>query len=516
LSTVSPGYVRYVTEPSVHQEIEKKLDVPTRFRLPSLADGVGKVVTRPTLRLTAVYYDTADLRLARSKITMRRRFGGVDDGWHLKLPHDDSGARDELRLPLDAIGNPPAEFTTLTLGITRGDVLGQVATLRTERRPLGVNDEHGAPLAELTDDRVSVSIGRKVVRRFRELEVEAAEGRTADDLGPIVAALLAAGATKSAFSSKLVRALGEQASRPADVPTVRQLRPRDAAGDVIQNHIAQQVSAFIESDLRLRRDLPDAVHQLRVTARRLRSTLKVFAPMLDTEWAEHLREDLAWIADELGASRDNEVLKERLLSGLGALDEKGTAQAAKVVRRELSKGQQATATDVAEAMRSTRYLDLLDSLVEAASAPRLSEAAATKASTALPPLMRSTWRRLSRSVHSLRQNGADDDWHAARIRAKQARYAAEALVPVFGRPAKRLAKQLERITELLGAHQDAAVAAHAAKRLASSKGISGRAGYALGLLHEAQRAEVRQTRRELKRIWPKVAKPRHRHWLRDG
>lgn len=508
-----------MTELRVHQEIELKLEVPARFRIPSLsgaAEGLGEVVKQPTLRLIAEYYDTADLRLARNRITLRRRTGGGDDGWHLKLPDAGEATRDEVQLPLTSPGHPPAAISQLALGITRGADLIPVATLRTERRPSLVCDEQGVAIAELTDDRVAVSIGGKVVRRFRELEVEAAEGRAANDLEPIVIALLAAGATRSGFASKAVRALGPRATDPPDVPTPRKVRPRDPAGDAIQNLVALHVNAFIQHDLRLRRGLPDGVHQLRVTARRLRSALKVFAPLLDVAWADQLRKELAWIAGELGAARDNEVLELRLLTGLSKIDAKGTAQAAAVVRRELNRGGRSIATDVATAMQSDRYLALLDALVAAASAPRLSAAASATAAEALPPLMRSTWRRLARSVRSLRQNGPDEAWHATRIRAKQARYAADALVPVFGRPAKRLAAQLELVTELLGAHQDAAVAADAAASLATGEGVSGRGGYALGLLHEAQRAEVREVRREFKRVWPKVAKPHRRRWLKGA
>ena len=166
-------------------------------------------------------------------------------------------------------------------------------------------------------------------------------------------------------------------------------------------------------------------------------------------------------------------------------------------------------------MQSVRYVALLDALVEAAATPWLSPGASAIAEEALPPLMRGTWRRLARAVRALRKNGPDEAWHAARIRAKQARYAAEALVPVFGRPAKRLAAQLELVTELLGRHQDAAVAAEAASALATTKGVGGRGGYALGLLHDAQRAEARAVRKEFEQVWPKVAAPRRRRWLRD-
>ena len=502
----------------MHREIERKLEVPARFRLPALSGasvGIGRVVVQPILRLTADYYDTADLRLARNSVTMRRRTGGGDDGWHLKLPHADEATRDEVQLPSASVSQPPVALTLIALGITRGAELVPVATLRTERRPSLVYDGRGVVLAELTDDRVSVTIGGKVVSRFRELEVEAAEGRTANDLEPIVTALVAAGATESGFASKVVRALGSRAIEPPDVPTPRKVRPQDTAGDAIQNLLARHVTAFITHDLGLRRGLPDSVHQLRVTARRLRSTLKVFASLLDAEWAADLRDELAWIAGELGAARDNEVLEIRLLAGLAEIDVKGTRQAAAVIRRELSRDEHRAALDVTAAMQSARYLALLDALVEAAAAPRLSAASSTAAGKALPPLMRSTWRRLARAVRALRQNGPDEAWHAARIRAKQARYAADALVPVFGRPAKQLAAQLEMVTELLGSHQDAAVAAEAAATLAAIKGVGGPGGYALGLLHDAQRAEVRSARREFKRIWPTVAKPRRRRWLRD-
>lgn len=500
----------------MHREIELKFEVPPRFRIPSLSstgNGLGEVVKQPTRRLIAEYYDTADLRLARNRVTLRRRTGGGDDGWHLKLPHADEATRDEVQLPFTSSIAPPAALSQLALGITRGADLIPVATLRTERRPSLVCDKQGEAIAELTDDRVAVTIDGKVVLRFRELEVEAAEGRTANDLEPIIAALLAAGATASGFASKAVRALGPQATEPPDVPAPRKVRPRDPAGDAIQNLFALHVNAFVNHDLRLRRGLPDGVHQLRVTARRLRSALKVFARLLDVAWADQLRGELAWIADELGAARDNEVLELRLLAGLAEIDEKGTSQAAKVVRRELNRGGRTSAADVATAMQSERYLALLDALVEAASAPRLSAAASATAAEALPPLMRSTWSRLARSVRALGPNGPDEAWHSARIRAKQARYAADALVPVFGRPAKRLAAQLEVVTELLGTHQDAAVAAEAVASLATGEDVGGRAGYALGLLHEAQRAQVRTARREFTRVWPRVAKSRRRRWL---
>ena len=51
------------------------------------------------LHLRATYYDTRHLDLVNAKVTLRRREGGIDDGWHLKLPAG-AGARREIGVPL--------------------------------------------------------------------------------------------------------------------------------------------------------------------------------------------------------------------------------------------------------------------------------------------------------------------------------------------------------------------------------------------------------------------------------
>jgi len=507
-----------VSRPETHREVERKLRVHGLFRLPDLAapgSGVARAEARPALRLTATYFDTSDLRLARSRITLRRREGGVDDGWHLKLPHDKEPAtRDELRLPLDTPGDPPAALADLVLGITRGARLEPVATLSTDRRPIALLGADGRPLGELTDDTVSVLDGEHVAARFRELEVEAAPGGSIDDLGPVVATLLAAGALEGGYASKATRALGPAAEAPPDIPAAEVVQPRDPSGAAVRALLCRYVAAFVAQDLRVRRDLPDSVHQMRVAARRLRSGLKVFAPLVEAEWADALRTELGWIAGELGGVRDREVLEARMLGHLTELgDDADAALAARVVRRVLDTQMAAAGAEAAVALGSARYLTLLDSLVGAAREPRLTEAALEPCAQALPPLVVGAWQRLARSVRRLHPDGPDDEWHRTRIAAKRARYAVESVTPVFGDPARLLAKQLERVTEELGEHQDAVIAADTARAMAAGRGVSGRAGFALGLLHAAERANVRAARRRFEATWPDVSRPRWRRWL---
>jgi CHAD domain-containing protein len=518
-----------VSEPTAtFREVERKLRVHGLYRLPDLAqvDGsaVAKTEAMPPLTLTATYFDTGDLRLARSKVTLRRREGGVDDGWHLKLPADpvDPGVRDEVRTALSAgTGAPPRELAVLVLALTRGAPLEEVAVLRTERSPVLMWSADGTLIGELTDDEVSVLDGPHVAARFRELEVETRDGSQAD-IEAVVAALVSSGAVEGGLPSKAVRALGPAALAPPDVAEPPAVGPTQPAGLAVRAHLARNAAAFIAQDLRVRRGLPDAVHQMRVAARRLRSGLKTFAPLVEQDWAFGLRSELAWAAGELGRLRDLEVLEDRLLAHLAELpvvavgdtsdgtagvdrtDPRDVAAAAALVRRTFDEERARDQAELDEAMASERYVALLDALVVAANAPQLTPAAAGPSELVLPPLLGRTWRRTVRDARSLRGDGPDAAWHQTRIAAKQARYTAEALAPVLGTKARRAARRLEEVTELLGEHQDAVIAADTARRLASARRVTGTTGFVLGLLHERERATADAARRQFLRLWPHV------------
>jgi hypothetical protein len=116
-------------------EIERKYDTDTTT-VPSLdgLPGVSAVDGPRRQLLDAIYYDTDDLRLVRAGITLRRRTGGDDAGWHLKLPAGGVGERLELRLPPGRAANTvPPELVELTLARTRGAQLHRVGRLRTTR-----------------------------------------------------------------------------------------------------------------------------------------------------------------------------------------------------------------------------------------------------------------------------------------------------------------------------------------------------------------------------------------------
>jgi inorganic triphosphatase YgiF len=192
-------------------EIERKYAVGADFAMPDLS-GVPAVasVTGPrTYQLSAVYWDTPGFRLAAAHITLRRRTGGTDAGWHLKLP---AGAeRREVHAPLEAgTDTVPAELTGLVSGVTGELPLRPIARLQTARTVRHLRDGAGRVLAEVADDQVTGSLPEpegaagswQVSSTWREVEVELDRGTT-DLLAATRQLLLAAGARPSPAASKL-------------------------------------------------------------------------------------------------------------------------------------------------------------------------------------------------------------------------------------------------------------------------------------------------------------------------
>src|SRR5215471_16388063 len=200
-------------------ETERKYEAAADFALPDMAglDGVAAVTGPQTYRLRAVYFDTPDHRLAAARITLRRRTGGTDAGWHLKLPLG-AGTRREVHAPLGpGTEGVPAELAGLVAEQTGGEPLQPIARLQTTRTVRHLLDSAGQVLAEVADDEVTGSLPDQSSRRtngpgdpdawptaiaWREVEIELAGGPAGllDDAGRV---LLAAGARPSAAASKL-------------------------------------------------------------------------------------------------------------------------------------------------------------------------------------------------------------------------------------------------------------------------------------------------------------------------
>ena len=200
-----------------HLETEQKYDAEANFVLPKL----GSLRERKSLRMadkkrfymSATYFDTEDLDLNRHKITLRRRVGGDDEGWHLKLPVR-KDTRQELHAPLDEgdTGSVPARLAAQVEDITAGQRLRPIAILDTERTVWTLTSAAGDALVEVADDQVtavklSETDSTPLTWREVEVEVKSSDPEAAELLGTVGKVLREAGARPSASGSKLARLL---------------------------------------------------------------------------------------------------------------------------------------------------------------------------------------------------------------------------------------------------------------------------------------------------------------------
>ncbi|MCH0542730.1 CYTH and CHAD domain-containing protein [Streptomyces sp. MUM 203J] len=490
------------------REIERKYEATTGTRVPDLTKvrGVSRVRDAGRAELDAVYYDTPDLRLAAHSLTLRRRTGGDDAGWHLKLPVA-PGVRDEIRAPLG--DEVPSGLAGLVRARTRGGGLVPVVRVRSSRHVHHLVDEDGAVLAELSTDTVHTERLTEGggTADWAEIEIELADGGDPALLDAVDKRFRKAGIHPAAAPSKLARALEETGTAPPARPGPP---ARDTAGGHVLGHLRAQADALLDYDAAVRRDQPDSVHQMRVATRRMRSAFRSYGRVLDRTVTDPVGEELRWLAAELGVDRDQEVLTERLRAALEALPRpllqgpvRGRLRRWSGARRSGSRGRTLKVLD------SARYLALLDRLEALLADPPLRGAAAKDPGGVLAEaVLKDHARVASRVEHALSlEPGRERDLalHDARKAAKRARYAAELARPALGRPAKRLARSLKRVQDVLGDHQDGVVAREALKDLAQQAHAAGEPSFTWGVLYAREETAAADRERELPEAWAGVS-----------
>ncbi len=511
---------------SRHDEIERKIDPGSSAVLPSLTDVDGvTVMGQPVeMLLSAVYFDSPDLDLARHGITLRRRTGGDDAGWHLKLPAGED-TRTEIRLPLGrATRTVPAQLLAPVRALVRDRPLTPVARLDTRRLQHDIIGADAVVLAQVCVDEVRAErlSGPAHTTDWREWEVELVHG-TRELLDALVDRLVAAGASPAATTSKLRRTLGDLIPPPSAQPSPEQRAQQLARGtgaQLLLAHLAEHTGELHRQDARLRGDQPGAIHKLRIAARRLRSALKTYRPLLAADSAEAVGEELRWLGQCLSRARDAQVLRERLQDLVASEPEELVLGPVRQrIDDELSTEYQAGREQALEALDSSRYFRLLDALDELLESPRLTIESQTDAADLLPRLLDGDMRRLRRAVRDVARAGNphahDLALHDARKKAKRLRYAAESAIPVLADGAPKLAAAAKRIQETLGEHQDAVVARSKLREYGAATHLSGENGFTFGRLHALEQARADEAEAAFESAWDAISTKKLRRWTRS-
>jgi CHAD domain-containing protein len=468
------------------KEQENKFEVDADWVMPPIADLVpdGGRLEQEVRKLDNSYFDTPGAGLRLFGITLRRRVGGSETGWQLKVP---SGtARTELQSGSQAETMPP-DLAKGVEGLLAGEGLDPVATIVTTRTAYRLLNADGELVMEIADDHVESGPpdGESMLHSWRELEVELGSAGKKKDLKRATKLLVGAGASPSTTRNKLDRALG-----PA-LPDGQALTAESGTvGELVAAYLAAQCEVLASNDVGMRTGTP-AVHKTRVASRRLRSTLRIFSDVFGAEPAEELDHELKWYADVLGQVRDRDILSSRLgkqIANLPPEQVRGPVDAE--VTKTLDAEREDAVRELDNAMRTPRYAHLVQLLRGWRAAPPLTGAAGEKS----PMAVKYVEKAQRKADKRLRKADGDiEQLHRARKAFKRARYAAELVEPADNQM-KSIARDAEEMQTLLGEHQDATVAATFLVKMSSDEDIEAGSAFTYGILmaNELNRAaEIR-------------------------
>jgi CHAD domain-containing protein len=294
---------------------------------------------------------------------------------------------------------------------------------------------------------------------------------------------------------------------------------RRPAAEAIRAVLADGLTRLLANEAGVRAGDVEAVHQMRVAVRRLRSDLRTFRPLLESGWANDLSSTLRPLAASLGAVRDLDVLVERIEShGEDLVGELAPLAADLRGLRDVAR------TALIESLGSADHAALVARVVAAAREPPFGPLVRGDARDVLPPLVTAAWRRLARQAdplaRSLARNAdgpADTELHRVRILAKRARYASEATSRFLGRrrgrAAARFARRLADVQQLLGEHQDATGVIRELRDGVTNHPSDTRMAFAAGRLFEREADAAMEARHTFLGMWTELRRPRLRRWL---
>lgn len=514
-----PYNLRVHTGPPI--EVEWQFDAPdldaVTAWLGSAAVPGYHVRPKNERRLRDRYFDTPDWRIHRAGYTARLREGAERSVVTMKsMASAQAGIRRRVEYeealppgasPADAAAaqGPCGERLRLLGGV--GSYI-DLFSVSTNRRTFAVADDLGA-VAEVAVDLThclapgaSEDEGRALHRIEVELEpgVDPARARRFVDLLAVVGRLTPA--THSKFETGMLAAglSGPPPFALGSTVVSRNLTTAESAYAILRKHFA--VLLANEAGTRLGEDI-EALHDMRVAARRLRAAMAAFAPYLSPALLR-FREPLGWVGAVLGEVRDLDVHLEEF-AAYHAHVEPEVAAGLEEIEMVLREDRVRARARMLRALDSARYQRLVEAFAAALrrGAPASHAPGHVPVPLAGPRLLRRRYRAIRRQGDAITPSSLPAEYHALRITAKKLRYALEFLAPLYGPPAAAFSTRVTGLQDLLGRHQDLEVAAQTLREVAARRGrrLSPRALVAVGILAERNRHEGAVLRREFPAVY---------------
>jgi CHAD domain-containing protein len=460
-------------EPFEVVEIERKFEVDDTTRLPEFGGLAGCAsVSSPHLEsLTAVYFDTTDFALAKRAIVVRRRSGGNDAGWHVKLRRDEE-QRTEFHWPLEVNGGGidriPEQLLTAAGIPESSEDLRPIAVLRTERMRRTFRDDSGNEIGEFCEDQVRAErvVGRPYSTAWREWELEAS-GAGHEFLAQWAGSLADVGAVPARYEAKLVRALGD-----VDDESVGRAHTESTH---VGTFFSSQRAAIIVAAAGAQLGDPDSIHDLRVACRTTRAVIRALSRLRNSAALSQCDDECHWLATEVGAWRDIHVVYAGIRE-LTAAD--GSLLATGAVAECLGEVEQERLIEARLnarlALRSERFDLLMDLLAHLANSggSKFYKGGVSPKSLSKKLLAREvarTSRKLDRVTGGFDSgNPSFGQLHTLRKRAKRLRYVAEFTASIIPKRSRASAQTAEKLQSSLGEIQDLVVMRAELERIHSS------------------------------------------------
>jgi len=472
---------------------------------------------RPTHTIDDTYLDTEDWRLRRAGFALRLRdVPGRAEATlkDLASAYDSLRSRREINEPLPradfealAAGNGPV--STRVQAVAGPEPLKALFRVRTHRERFAALEQGDQQAAEIAlDDTIVASPDGGSRTRLARVEVEAITGTPAS-LETLVDQLQSECALSPAADSKYevgLKVAGLAEPVAPDLGSVT-INPSLSTGEVGRANLRRHLATWLahEPAARLGED-PEELHELRVAARRIETTLRVFEPYMAKTL---IRQRPAWksLIRALGAVRDLDVQLSGLTGLVGELHDKDAEQLAPLRERLMSERRVA----------HTRMLDMLDRPSTRRLIHRLRVALARPgqvpvradnpvAAVVAPKLIRGSFKRVRRAARALRTDGSASAHHALRRRAKRLRYTIEAFDGLYGNEAHRLLQAIRRLQKSLGSNQDAHVTADRFRAMVHSraKRLPPQTSFWIGVFVERNAGVAADARRRVRKRYAKL------------
>jgi len=420
------------------------------------------------------YLDTDTWAVWRGgfSLAMRHRADGAEVALEALAERDGEAGTQELL----AYSKDEAERGSVSDRVrllTSGAALHTVLEMETNRTSFSVLRED-EEVARLHLDATSVVTGEDEKSGLNRVEVEETGGGGLAHLGPFLQAMEASCALAKVEDSRFEASLSLRGADPESSLDFgyAELTPDATTGEYAYAILRCYFAGFLrhEPGTRLGED-PEELHDMRVATRRMRAAMSIFKPALPPRFFT-LRDELKWIAGALGTVRDLDVQMEWLTSLRADTDWRDSTAVGPLVE-DIVEARTVARSELLEAMASERFTDLIDSMMTSL---RQGDEGVGDAATPIRKhtveVLRKRNRKFRKPASKLKRGSPAEEYHAVRIAAKRLRYSLDSFLPALPRRqrATRMVDAMKQVQELLGQHQDCAVAIERLRGLVDAKG----------------------------------------------